>query len=240
MLAPDGHFIESKAPESGMREISFSDDDPDTLTILLNIAHLRFNMVPNSVDFKTLVNLAVLTDKYGAEGLLSPWLGVWMEPYITKYAPPGWEELLYVCWTFGYAETFGDLSSKLVMELGLNDEGKPVTPDKRVLDADGGLHFPPSMIGKSKKAPTSISFPDASLSTQRAKKDGQKTSWSFEKTRLTVSSSRSTRSWKSTWTLHHTTDHSPTSATEAKMSMRKDVVMHSFLVLYKSPFGKLD
>ncbi|KAK7734337.1 hypothetical protein SLS57_000029 [Botryosphaeria dothidea] len=146
MLAPDGHFIESKAPESGMREISFSDDDPDTLTILLNIAHLRFNMVPNSVDFKTLVNLAVLTDKYGAEGLLSPWLGVWMEPYITKYAPPGWEELLYVCWTFGYAETFGDLSSKLVMELGLNDEGKPVTPDKRVLDADGGLHFPPSMI----------------------------------------------------------------------------------------------
>lgn len=172
MLAPDGHFIESKAPESGMREISFPDDDPDTLTILLNIAHLRFNMVPNSVGLKTLVNLAVLTDKYGAEGLLSPWLGVWMEPYITKYAPPGWEELLYVCWAFGYAETFGDLSSKLVMELGLNDEGKPVTPDKIVLDADDGLHFPPSMIGKSKKAPTSISLPDASLSTQRAKKDG--------------------------------------------------------------------
>ena len=64
----NGGFKESQFDHSASdneHEICFHDDNSISLSILLNIAHLRFKKVPESLDFDRLVNLTILTDKYG-------------------------------------------------------------------------------------------------------------------------------------------------------------------------------
>lgn len=46
MVGPDGQFKEAKVGKDGMKDVSLPEDDTAALTILLNIAHLRFEELP--------------------------------------------------------------------------------------------------------------------------------------------------------------------------------------------------
>jgi len=80
MLSPKGQFLEAKQPD-GKREAHFFDDDPDALLILLNIAHLNFSQIPPRISWRTLLNIAVLCDKYDIVKLIRPWIGNWTEAF---------------------------------------------------------------------------------------------------------------------------------------------------------------
>ena len=55
-------------------DIDFTDDDGEALLLLLNIAHLQFSKIPHYLTFETVVQVAVLCDKYDCVGLIKPWL----------------------------------------------------------------------------------------------------------------------------------------------------------------------
>lgn len=60
-----GQFRESASLQSaGHVKIPLPDDDPEALTILLNICHLQMKQVPHIVDQHTLASIACLVDKY--------------------------------------------------------------------------------------------------------------------------------------------------------------------------------
>lgn len=109
LFDPQGRFLEANA-----KEVSLPDDDPDALSILLHIVHLKFDLVTGPHDFKKLLNLVVLCDKYDTVKLVRPWLCSWVETTPAKYCRPGNEEWLFIAWTFGLGTVYETLSRHLI------------------------------------------------------------------------------------------------------------------------------
>jgi hypothetical protein len=60
----------------GSLELSLHDDNVSAFAIIMNIIHGRNNSLPDKVPFQTLVNLAVLVDKYNFHESVTPWAKV--------------------------------------------------------------------------------------------------------------------------------------------------------------------
>lgn len=136
MLAPNGGFKESQETD-GKRHISM-EDNPDSLALLLRIAHLKFDKVPRTLSLDALYEVAVLTDKYFATSLVRPWIREWSNQlkqsdqlrwinqseavnnagYIRSLST--WERLplkwLWIAWEFGDEDLFGKLVQWLFKE----------------------------------------------------------------------------------------------------------------------------
>lgn len=136
MFNPSGHFLESTA-----KEISFPDDDPTALLIVLRIAHLRFKEVPDSLGFEEIVNVSVICDKYDTVSIVRPFLVKWAGRDMK--VSPGKEQWIFVAWAFGYEDVFKSGVQKLVREVIVDDKGRSMFGRKAV---NGGL--PPDMMGK--------------------------------------------------------------------------------------------
>jgi hypothetical protein len=141
MLSLDGAF--SEAQPGNNEPIPLPEDDLNALTILLWIAHLHFNKVPARVDFEELVAVAVLTDKYQATQMVSPWLSGWVENLKDTVCKDGYEEWLWIAWEFGLADVFGRVASKLFWESKTNANGDCVTAKGKIL----AKNMPPEIIG---------------------------------------------------------------------------------------------
>ncbi|KAK8188441.1 hypothetical protein IWZ00DRAFT_513404 [Phyllosticta capitalensis] len=145
----NGGFKESQFDHSASdneHEICFHDDNSISLSILLNIAHLRFKKVPESLDFDRLVNLTILTDKYGATHLLKPWAKEWVSKHESRLTQPGYEEWLWVAWELGQISLFKRLVAHLVCTVRVRDR-KCLAPGKRGLDLlSPSYQFPPNIV----------------------------------------------------------------------------------------------
>lgn len=114
-------------PASGFREsnpdivVEFPGDDPDAMLILLRIAHLQFKDVPKSVTFACLAELAVLCDKYDTVGLVQPFIENWMRPWTLLCLESGYEDWLFIAWTFGCQQIFDRLVESLVLSTSASD-----------------------------------------------------------------------------------------------------------------------
>lgn len=147
MLGPDGAFSEAQ-PEKD-KVIPLPEDNLEALTILLHIAHLKFNKVPRHIEFEELVNLAVLTDKYQATQIVSPWLKDWLEPLNKTVGKDGYEDWLWIAWEYGLDEIFQLVANQLVLESSVDDSGSIVTADGRISTET----MPPGIIGNSRFFP---------------------------------------------------------------------------------------
>ncbi|KAK8159925.1 hypothetical protein BC567DRAFT_167590 [Phyllosticta citribraziliensis] len=146
----NGHFKESQAsPPGEQREVALPDDDPTALKILLDIAHLRFKLVPATLDFPVLLKVTVLTDKYDATRLIRPWATSWINAAQHLVVRPGYEEWLWIAWELGQRHTFNNLTNHLVRTARLEENGKCVTEKNRTLDPCGTTHqnLPPDIVG---------------------------------------------------------------------------------------------
>jgi hypothetical protein len=141
MLSPDGAF--SEAQPGNNEPIPLPEDNLNALIILLWIAHLRFNKVPARLEFKELVAVAVLTDKYQATRMVSPWLSGWVENLRNTVCKDGYEEWLWIAWEFGLADIFEDVADKLFWESRTNANGDCVTASGKIL----AENMPPEIIG---------------------------------------------------------------------------------------------
>jgi hypothetical protein len=141
MLSPDSVF--SEAQPGNNEPIPLPEDDLGALTILLWIAHLQFNKVPLRLEFKELVAVTVLTDKYQATQMVSPWLSGWIDNLRHTVGKDGFEEWLWIAWEFGLADIFSEVANKLLWESRTNANGDCVTASGKIL----AENMPPEIIG---------------------------------------------------------------------------------------------
>lgn len=79
MLSPSGNFKEAH-PKDG--EISFPEDDPDAMFIVLSAVHYQFQHIPEDLSSENLLNLGILCDKYDVAKLMLPWLqSSWLKSF---------------------------------------------------------------------------------------------------------------------------------------------------------------
>jgi len=109
-----GHFREKDA-----LELPLPDDDLSALMIVLHIAHLRFNRLPDSMTLSDLLQLAKLCDKYDTVSVLRPFLQKWVDPLEKYYDVSFREEWLFIAWTFGYQTMFGSTLSTVIREVAV-------------------------------------------------------------------------------------------------------------------------
>lgn len=140
MLDPRGHFTEAN-PSNG--EISFEDDDHKALSILLDIAHMRFLKVPQSLKYEQLLEVSILCDKYDIVTLVRPWLPKWLEGLKDLPDRAGFEEWLFIAWVFGDSSTFMRVALRLVLEIKISSAGELTTAKGVVL----GTNMPPGVVG---------------------------------------------------------------------------------------------
>lgn len=126
------------------KQIDFSEDSGEALLILLRIAHCQFKKLPSTLDYETIVELAILCDKYDCVELVQPWLASWLVNEEPEYKKPGYEDWLFIAWAFGKERIFEELAPILLEEMSINDKGEAMT------SAGGISQFSviPEMIGK--------------------------------------------------------------------------------------------
>ncbi|KAB2571548.1 hypothetical protein DBV05_g9772 [Lasiodiplodia theobromae] len=140
------------AADGAVAFVPLPDDDPDGLEVLLNIAHLRFDRVPEKLKFKRLLAVAVLMEKYGVTQMVRPWWQRWLAAVKDKANVPGYEELLYIAWAFGEEKMLKSGVDHLIRSVRLDEEERLVTPKGVILDfSNENKHFPPYIEGKSDK-----------------------------------------------------------------------------------------
>ncbi|EAS35997.3 uncharacterized protein CIMG_01351 [Coccidioides immitis RS] len=119
-------FSESNTLQlTGSVEIPLPDDDPDAMLILLKIIHGHMRKVPLRVDLITLVQLAILIDKYDVHEVVELFSNFWFDNLKStipeKYTDdiPAW---ICICWVFDRPNEF-----RKTTRLALR-EGKQAVP----------------------------------------------------------------------------------------------------------------
>ena len=125
------------------KQVDFSEDNGEALLLLLRIAHLQFSKVPSTLTFESLLDVAILYDKYDCVGLVGPWLSLWLSNEETQSKEQGYEEWLFIAWVFGREKTFKELATKLTHEVKINAKGDCLTSTGEIFPSQ----MPPDIIG---------------------------------------------------------------------------------------------
>lgn len=125
-----------REPQAEMK-VAFPVDDPDAMLLLLYVAHLHFDKVPNTVDLATLRDLAIVCDKYDCAIPLAPWLRSWILDPLRSPAEGPNSSRLFMAWVFGDQKTFTENFRGFVWE-GRHgeDEGSLIYEGEDPRDAD--------------------------------------------------------------------------------------------------------
>jgi hypothetical protein len=126
--------------EATATEISFEDDDPAAMRILLLMAHLQFPKVPQQLSFDTLVNLASLCDKYDTASLVKTCGKDLLGPCQSSSS----HDKIWVYWVLGFEEEFKEYCAQVWKNIGINDNGDCLISGQLALKGN----LPSTIIGK--------------------------------------------------------------------------------------------
>ncbi|KAK1845993.1 nuclear pore protein-like protein [Colletotrichum chrysophilum] len=134
-----GRFKESR-PESSDWIVDLPDDDTESMQIMLNMMHARFDWVPQRISIPDLYEMLVLVDKYDALDVIQPWARGWVDSVGEDLDQPA---LLWIASELGDSELFGkvvmEIATKKMRKLsrcGYQERTSPVTLDfMRILKA---------------------------------------------------------------------------------------------------------
>jgi hypothetical protein len=114
MSSPGSVWEESRAST-----VSFPEDEPEAMLLLLRIAHLQFYDVPTKqLDDDRLHNIALMCDKYDCLQLTRPWLRQWIRKttFSERHISPITPRRLFIYWTFGMRFEFLVAVSRIILE----------------------------------------------------------------------------------------------------------------------------
>ncbi|PVH73882.1 hypothetical protein DL98DRAFT_594572 [Cadophora sp. DSE1049] len=97
------------------KQIDCTEDDGEALLVLLNIVHLNFNAVPSTLEYSTLLQVAVRVDQYDCIKIVRPWLESWMKHEHGESLKPNQEGWLFIAWVFEPENIFEKLAKHLVV-----------------------------------------------------------------------------------------------------------------------------
>ncbi|KAF8253357.1 hypothetical protein K440DRAFT_642325 [Wilcoxina mikolae CBS 423.85] len=132
MLRPT--FLEgSQLHDTGSVTIDL-EDDPKAMLIILQALHLRGREVPEKTpDIDTLLNMALIVDKYDLRAALLSWIGSWLlQDRYNMYFPEN-TEWLAISYLFGDERGFKVITEALINTCMLDEEGMLVGFDGKRL-----------------------------------------------------------------------------------------------------------
>ena len=116
------------------------DDNPAAMKLVLQILCFRYTELPATVDFRTIVEIAIIADKYELDMVLRPWATKWSKPYEKVLRLPEeddeewsfdreewslddsimdhdgkYDDWLFISWVFGHEKAFVAISRVLTM-----------------------------------------------------------------------------------------------------------------------------
>lgn len=147
MLSPPFQQLTRKegVDDYGMREkrINLQGDSGEALLILLRVAHCQFSLLPSEIEFETILEMAVLCDRYDCVELVKPWLDSWLVNEQSECYKPGQEGWLFIAWVFGRKKFLQGMAKKLMGEMTFNDDGEGLTSTGETFPA----LMPPDIMG---------------------------------------------------------------------------------------------
>jgi hypothetical protein len=120
----------------------------------MHLAHVEFSKVPDKLDFKEIVRLAEVAERYGVNRLLVNNIDGWLAPYRDRLLEPGYEEWLFVAYQFGYESEYIELAKHLALRCRVTADGAWLFAP----DANGDFgplegRFPGNTLGMSTYVP---------------------------------------------------------------------------------------
>ncbi|KAG7293576.1 hypothetical protein NEMBOFW57_003629 [Staphylotrichum longicolle] len=114
-----GSFSEGQDQQKGDDwTVTFPEDSPDSLRILLNAAHSKFDAIPTTLPNEAVFNLTVLSDKYDMVGLLKPFWSNWVGKLgVAPATPLGFVQRLWMAHTLGYLQCYKATLKELMSHL---------------------------------------------------------------------------------------------------------------------------
>ena len=117
-------MLSGRWPESKQSEVELPEDDPSGMTIIMNIAHARYNHIPRIISDDHLLQISILCDKYQMVESLKTFLDSWNKSLkSSKLSAP---DAAFVTYVFERQHDFHDRAIELLYELEVNDDDGPV------------------------------------------------------------------------------------------------------------------
>ncbi|KUJ06373.1 uncharacterized protein LY89DRAFT_743852 [Mollisia scopiformis] len=109
-----------------IKQIDCTEDDSNALLILLNICHLKFKDVPQSLNYRNLLQVTILCDQYDCVDVVRPWLlpSMWLAYEEAESLKLGQERWLFIAWVFGRTQVFEKLAAHMVMNMNMHTSGE--------------------------------------------------------------------------------------------------------------------
>jgi hypothetical protein len=102
-------------------EIHCPEDDPGAMFLILYIIHFKTYMLPQTLEFKQIVQLAKIAERYDLNHILIGYVDTWLAPYHARLLEAGFEEWLFVAWQFGLENHYFTLANHLAMNCQVDE-----------------------------------------------------------------------------------------------------------------------
>ena len=152
MLDPERGFQESQDQD---KPVTLEDDSIPAMLILLLACHLGCQYVPKELDFQLLVDVCMVADKYDCITSLTPWLSMWMQPWMGHVKQVGYGAWTLIAWVTGEESVFRQAVEQLVLTCKTDDADQ-------CLISSGVLFspvLPPEIAGMCHQHIYSLSYP---------------------------------------------------------------------------------
>jgi hypothetical protein len=141
-----GEYLDAVTLRNTGRATISLNDDPDTLTILLNIIHGRTRQVPRQVSLDLLSKLAVLINYYGMLESVELFSDTWIENLKREGMPKMYNEQvlpwLFIFWVFEKGDDFRDMARLVQRECDERlDELVGIIPLPHIMISELNFHF---------------------------------------------------------------------------------------------------
>jgi hypothetical protein len=117
------------------KEHVLPEDNATAIAIILFIAHLKFQALPERLPLRALLNLADVAERYNLNHLLMGTLNNWLEPHREKITRPHYHAFwMRVAWQFGLEEDYLQVAQHLALHCGVDRNGNLMVPESRPED----------------------------------------------------------------------------------------------------------
>ncbi|KAI5810353.1 hypothetical protein BZA77DRAFT_173218 [Pyronema omphalodes] len=81
----------------------------------LKIFHDRTQDLPHDIEFKALVDVAVICDYYDCASAVKSWAEIWMKPWKIYIIEPGYDSWIFIAKVFRDQESYSKIASHLIL-----------------------------------------------------------------------------------------------------------------------------
>ena len=109
----------SELNSTGKVEIPLPDDDPEAMTILVNIVHYQLRQVPLKIDFNLATKIALLVDKYAMYQVIGLFADLWMPHLTFDFATKNYKDLhrwIFIVYVFERPNEFQEVTRSLTIK----------------------------------------------------------------------------------------------------------------------------